>query len=79
MLIQVNTLKSEMLKSNFTQVEAFFLISQQKLLVVWLILQWISKKRISRILVKSNMFSPSHTGTSLSQASLSQCWMPQDS
>ena len=42
-LIQLNTLKSKTLKSNFAQVEAFS-ISRPKLLFVWLILQQVSKK-----------------------------------
>ena len=77
-LIQVNMLKSKSVKSNFAQVKVFF-ISPPKLLFVWLILQWISQKWISWTLAKSNMFFPSHTQASWSQASLFQYWMPQDS
>ena len=57
--------KSKTLKSNFSQVEAYF-ISRPKLLSVWLILQR-KNPRISLTSVKSNMFSPFQTRISRSQ------------
>ena len=73
--VQVTKLKSKTLKPNFAQDEAF-LISRAKLLFVWLILQRISQKRISRTSATSNKFSSSHTRISRSQASLFYFWMP---
>ena len=75
--IQLNTLRSKTLNSNFARVETF-LISRPKLLFVWLILQRISQKRISGISATSNMFSSSHTRISRSQASLFHFWTPPD-
>ena len=62
-VVQVNTLKSKMLKSNFTQIEAFFYFPTKAALCMT-ILQWISQKRMSRTSAKWNMFFPSHTQTS---------------
>ena len=45
-VVQVNTLKSKMLKSNFTQIEAFFYFPTKAALCMT-ILQWISQKRMS--------------------------------